>query len=89
MSMPILSAFIVGLFFNNVDSRAMILAVVFGVCLYAIFTFVKAPFGLHYIHLMCITLIASVLAGLIMNRVIFGKVAGWDAKTVFGKPADA
>lgn len=85
LSMPILSAFIVGLLFTNVDSRAMICAVVFGAVLYAFFKFVYAPFGLHYIHLQFITLVAGSLMGLLVNKLVFGKHAIWDAATVFGK----
>ena len=77
LSMPILSAFIVGLMFRNVDARAAMLGVVFGVGLYAVFTFVWTP--LHYIHLMLITLIACVAFALSVNRLLFGKTAalGW------------
>jgi solute:Na+ symporter, SSS family len=75
LSMPILSAFIVGLLFANVDAMAAIAGVVFGVLLYAFFTFVYAPFGLHYIHLMLVTLILTVAFGLTINRVVFGRTA--------------
>lgn len=72
-SMPILSAFIVGLLFRNVDARAAVLGVLFGVGLYAIFTFVWTP--LHYIHLMFITLWLTVGFALTVNRVVFGRKA--------------
>ncbi len=74
-SMPILSAFIVGLLFRNVDARAAIAGVVFGVCLYAFFTFVHAPWGLHYIHLIFLTLIMTVTFALALNRIVFGRRA--------------
>ncbi len=70
LSMPILSAFIVGLLFRDVDSRAAILAVIFGVGLYAIFSFVWVP--AHYIHMMAVTLISSVLFALLVSRFVFG-----------------
>lgn len=73
LSMPILSAFILGLAFKNVDARAAMTAVVFGVGLYAVFTFAWTP--LHYIHLMLITLIACVAVGLSVNRWLFGRRA--------------
>ena len=73
LSMPILSAFILGLAFRNVDARAAMTAVVFGVGLYAVFTFAWTP--LHYIHLMLITLIACVSVGLAVNRWLFGRRA--------------
>lgn len=74
-SMPILSAFVVGLLFRNVDARAAITGVLFGISLYAFFTFVHAPWGLHYIHLMFITLITTVCFALALNRFLFGRRA--------------
>ena len=73
LSMPILSAFIVGLMFRNVDARAVMGAVVFGTLLYAVFTFVWTP--THYIHLMVVTLGACVAFALGVNRLVFGKRA--------------
>lgn len=73
LSMPILSAFIVGLMFRNVDARAVMGAVVFGALLYAVFTFVWTP--THYIHLMVVTLGACVAFALGVNRLVFGKRA--------------
>ena len=73
LSMPILSAFILGLVFRNVDARAAMTAVVFGVALYAVFTFVWTP--IHYIHLMLVTLIACLGVGLAVNRAVFGRQA--------------
>jgi len=74
LSMPILSCFIVGLLFKNVDYRAAIFAVILGVCLYGYLSFYEPkPINLHYIHLMFITLVVSVVGALIINRVFFGK----------------
>ena len=70
LSMPILSAFIVGLLFNDVDARAAIGAVVFGVLLYGFFSFVWEP--LHYIHLMFITLLCCVGFAILVSRFVFG-----------------
>ncbi len=70
LSMPILSAFILGLAFEGVAAPAAAAAVAFGVALYAVFTFVWTP--LHYIHLMLITLIACIGFGLVLNRWAFG-----------------
>ncbi len=39
LSMPILSAFALALLFNNVDYRAAIMGVIFGVSMYALYTF--------------------------------------------------
>ncbi|WP_281301423.1 MULTISPECIES: SLC5 family protein [unclassified Iodidimonas] len=76
LSMPILSVFILGLLFQNVDARAAIIAVVFGVGLYAIFTFLWTP--LHYIHLMFLTLISSLSVSLLVNRLVFGRHARFE-----------
>ena len=70
LSMPILSAFIVGLVFRNVGAGAAMTGVLSGTLIYAGFTFVWTP--LHYIHLMLITLIASISIALIYNRLILG-----------------
>ncbi len=88
LSMPILAAFMVGLLFKNVDATAVIIAVILGVLLYAFFTRVwpMLPGG-NYIHMMAITLIFSVLISLIINKVLYGKTAVWDAHNVFGRNA--
>ena len=58
-SMPVLAAFIVAIGFRRVDPRAVRAGLLFGVALYAVFTFAWTP--LHYIHLMFITLVSTVL----------------------------
>lgn len=73
LSMPILSAFILGLAFGNVDARAAMAALIFGTGLYAYFTFVWTP--IHYIHLMVITLFACVAFGLLVNALVFRRIA--------------
>jgi SSS family solute:Na+ symporter len=70
-SMPVLSVFLVALMFRNIDPRAAIAGLVFGVSLYAVFTFVWSP--LHYIHMMFITLWACVAVILAANRFVFGR----------------
>ncbi len=78
LSMPILSAFVVGLMFKDVDARAAIVAVVAGVLFYGFFTLdVYAKLGFdwnvpHYIHMMFCTLIFSVLVALAASRFVFG-----------------
>jgi SSS family solute:Na+ symporter len=69
LSMPILSAFLVCLIFNDVDSRAAIIAVVFGVVFYGVLFF-NAP--IHYIHSMFVTLISCVVLSLTLSRLVFG-----------------
>ena len=72
-SMPILSAFIVGLLFRGVQARAATAGVVWGVALYALFTFWLEPnklIPLHYIDFMVVTLASSVLVALTINRLV-------------------
>lgn len=80
-SMPILSVFIVGLLFKNVHANAAIAAVFFGVLLYGSLSFefspFHAPFGLHYIHLMFVTLLACVSFALFVNRFILKNKASF------------
>ena len=87
LSMPILSAFIVGLAFRNVSAWAAIIGVVTGVIVYAIFSFelynligVSSETGIggtlasvHYIHYMFVTLVVSIGTALITNRLVFGR----------------
>lgn len=90
-SMPILSAFIAGLMFRNVDARAAIAGLVWGFSSYAFHNFVlykpNAAFDgatyyqhwgmpwLHYIDVMVFVLVSSVIVALIVNRFVFGNRA--------------
>jgi len=77
-SMPILSAFIVGLLFRNVGAWAAIFGVSWGFGVYALYTFVWQPSGfitLHYIHFMVFVLASSVLAALVFNRLALSRRA--------------
>jgi SSS family solute:Na+ symporter len=90
-SMPILSAFIAGLLFRNVDARAAIGGLIWGLGSYAVHNFIlyvpNDAFGgqtyyqhmglpwLHYIDVMVIVLITSVMVALAVNRFIFGNRA--------------
>ncbi|MDM7859226.1 SLC5 family protein [Alteromonas sp. ASW11-36] len=78
LSMPILSVFILGLVFKNVHAHAGIFSVIFGVALYALLSFegspIHAPFGLHFIHLMFITLISCVSLSLLLNWLVYKQV---------------
>jgi SSS family solute:Na+ symporter len=73
LSMPILSVFIVGLLFSNVAPGAAGIALVSGVALYSVFTFLWTP--LHYIHLMAITLGFCLVVALLLNRLLFQRRA--------------
>jgi len=88
LSMPVLSAFIVGLLFKNVNAKSVIIAVICGVLLYAFFTQVwpQLPGG-NYIHMMAVTLIFSIVVALVINKFVFGQNAEWDAHNVFSKKA--
>jgi SSS family solute:Na+ symporter len=82
LSMPILSIFVVGLLFTNVDARAAIAAVIFGVLLYGSLTFSFSPFytTVHYIHLMPVTLFSCVAFALLLNKFVFGQQTRWAGK---------
>ena len=84
LSMPILSAFVVGLLFRNVEANAVIIAVIFAVAFYAfqVNVFPAWPGG-NFIHNMAITLFTSIALALFLNRFVFGKRAEWDAGRVF------
>ncbi|MFU7527761.1 SLC5 family protein [Qipengyuania sp. ASV99] len=75
LSMPILSAFVVGLAFRNVKAAAAMVGVVVGVAFYAFWSMWWQP--AHYIHGMAVTLMLSVATALIVNRVVFGQRAQW------------
>jgi len=88
-SMPILSAFVVGLLFTGVESRAAIIGVLWGFALYALFTFVWQPSGgitLHYIDFMVVTLVTSVVAALAFNRFVLGGRATFAPRSAFAGP---
>lgn len=89
-SMPILSAFIVGLLFTGVESRAAIIGVLWGFALYALFSFIAEPMGaigLHYIDFMVVTLVTSVIAALAFNRFALGGRARFAPREVFAQLA--
>ena len=73
LSMPILSAFIVGLCFRNVKSAAAMIGVVTGVAFYALWSMVWQP--AHYIHGMAVTLVLAVVVALVANRFVWGQTA--------------
>jgi solute:Na+ symporter, SSS family len=91
LSMPILSAFIAGLLFRNVDARAATAGLLWGLSSYAFHNFVlykpTDAFGgqtyyqhwglpwLHYIDVMVLVLVTSVVVALCVNRLLFGNRA--------------
>jgi SSS family solute:Na+ symporter len=82
-SMPILSAFVVGLMFRNVSAAAAVFGVLWGFATYALYTFLWNPSGLitlHYIHFMVLVLASSIIAALAFNRLVLARRAeyiGW------------
>jgi len=73
LSMPILSAFFLAIFFRNVSPWAAGAAVFAGVIGYGLASFFWSP--IHYIHMMFITLVGCILFALVINRLVFGKTA--------------
>ena len=67
-SMPVLAIFITAVMFPWVKGLAARIGIVFGAATYAVFTFVWSP--LHYIHLMFITLVATLAVILLINRLL-------------------
>lgn len=67
-SMPVLAAFIAAVLFAGIAPWAVRIGLVFGAVLYAVFTFAWSP--LHYIHLMAITLAASLAVMWILGRML-------------------
>lgn len=89
-SMPILSAFLVGLLFRNVDARAVIATIVFGSAFYALFAFgwpalhesrPSFPAPWHFLHSMAVTVVACVIFALGLNRFVFGRRAEFEFAT--------
>ncbi|HEY0944921.1 MAG TPA: SLC5 family protein, partial [Opitutaceae bacterium] len=85
-SMPILSAFITGLLFRNVDARAVISTIIFGAALYGALSFgwpalckinPDLPTPPHFLHLMAVTEVACIAFALALNRVAFGRRASF------------
>jgi SSS family solute:Na+ symporter len=67
-SMPVLASFVVAIFVRGANAKAIRIALVFGVALYAVFTFAWTP--LHYLHLMFITLVATILLAIGLSRLM-------------------
>lgn len=91
LSMPILSAFAAALLFRNMDARAAVAGLLYGVSIYAFHTFLlytdQEMWGgttyyrylgfdwLHYIDVMVFVLFSSIAVALVTNRVVFGQRA--------------
>ncbi len=83
-SMPILSTFIVGLVFKNVNAWAAIIAALCGSVAYAFLLY--NPLGLewlpHYIHIMFVNFFFCVGLALLLNKVVFKQ----KSEFVLGQP---
>ena len=93
LSMPILSAFAAALLFRNMDARAAVVGLVWGVAIYALHTFFLGTkqeiwgggdyydnIGLnwvHYIDVMVFVLFSSIALALFTNRFVFGNRAAF------------
>ena len=92
-SMPTLSAFIVALLFRGVSAGAAVAGVIWGVLFYATLNAVALPgwlSGLHYIDMMPLTLISSIVFALSFNRLVLGRRAvfvGWRGMVPSADPA--
>lgn len=91
LSMPILSAFAAALLFRNMDARAAVSGLIYGVAIYALHTFYlyteQEIWGgttfyrylgldwLHYIDVMVCVLFSSIIVSLLVNRIAFGQIA--------------
>lgn len=91
LSMPILSAFAAALLFRNMDARAAVSGLIYGVAIYALHTFYlyteQEIWGgttfyrylgldwLHYIDVMVFVLFSSIIVSLLVNRIAFGQIA--------------
>ncbi len=91
LSMPILSAFAAALLFRNMDAKAAVIGLIYGVLIYAFHTFYlytdQSIWGgttfyrsigldwLHYIDVMVFVLFSSIAISLLSNRFIFGNRA--------------
>jgi SSS family solute:Na+ symporter len=78
------------LLFRNVEARAVISTIIFGAVLYAALTFgwpvlhshyAAIPKPPHFLHLMFVTVWACIGFALAVNRLIFGRHAGFELKT--------
>ena len=77
-SMPVLAAFIAAVFMRGISATAVKCGIAFGAALYGVFTFVWSP--LHYIHLMAITLAATLVVMLLVARLPFAHASGAAAR---------
>mgnify|MGYP001554883010 CR=1 FL=1 len=89
-SMPILSAFIIGLLFRNVDARAVIATILFGSGVYALLSFgwpawyashPSFPAPWHFLHSMFLTVWLCIGFALALNRFGFGQRAQFELST--------
>jgi SSS family solute:Na+ symporter len=76
ISMPILSAFLIAIFFRNVHPIACVIAVIAGSLVYGAAGYLKL-FTFHYIHQMLMTLAFCIILTLALNAFIFRRQAAF------------
>lgn len=69
-SMPVLGVFILAMTMKNINPTAIKFALLMGTVVYAVFTFVWSP--LHYIHLMAISFMTTVIIGIALDKLLTG-----------------
>lgn len=67
-SMPVLGVFILAMTMKNINPTAIKFALLMGSVVYAVFTFIWTP--LHYIHLMAISFLTTVIIGVVLDRLL-------------------
>ncbi|WP_158969941.1 solute:sodium symporter family transporter [Paraglaciecola sp. L3A3] len=67
-SMPVLGVFILAMTMKNINPTAIKFALLMGTVVYAVFTFVWSP--LHYIHLMAISFMTTVIIGIVLDKLL-------------------
>lgn len=73
LSMPILSAFLLAIFWRGISPWATMMTVIIGVAAYGFASFYWNP--MHYIHMMFATLIGCMCIALLLNRILFRRKA--------------
>jgi SSS family solute:Na+ symporter len=85
LSMPILSAFFVAIFFRNVAPGAVAISVIAGTLGYGAASTLFAD--IHYIHQMAVTLFACIALALVLNAVLFKRRAAFSIDDFRGNVA--
>jgi SSS family solute:Na+ symporter len=85
LSMPILSAFFVAIFFRNVSPVAVAISVIAGTLGYGAASIFFTE--IHYIHQMAVTLFACIGLSLLLNAIVFRRRAALSFEDFRSTPA--